>query len=211
MPMSVQYGAASPLLHCKYRGVYDALSENIVDSSDYSDLSNHCSLYTVQFVQQGAKIWNFTLILSIKMIKMRRKRSFSINLNSMRVLNRVWIFLRISIADFRQSITTKNLITDRFTSVFQTWSKEKYLMEIFHGRMNTEWKTIMGMDGVEEIRTELGRGWWKKGLNFDTISTLYANIESWYAWNGNVMGANLGWLFLITLGWNKGFTHDLPR
>lgn len=56
MPMSVQYGAASPLLHCKYRGVYDALSENIVDSSDYSDLSNHCSLYTVQFVQLGAKI-----------------------------------------------------------------------------------------------------------------------------------------------------------
>ena len=68
MPMSVQYGAASPLLHCKYRGVYDALSENIVDSSDYSDLSNHCSLYTVQFVQQGAKIWNFML----KMIKMRK-------------------------------------------------------------------------------------------------------------------------------------------
>jgi len=31
-------------------------------------------------------------------------------------------------------------------------------MEIFHGRMNTEWKTIMGMDEVEEIRTELGRG-----------------------------------------------------
>jgi len=56
MPMSVQYGAASPWLHCKYRGVYDALSENIEDSSDYSDQSNHCSLYTVQFVQQGAKI-----------------------------------------------------------------------------------------------------------------------------------------------------------
>ena len=31
-------------------------------------------------------------------------------------------------------------------------------METFYGRMNPEWKTIISMDEVEKIRTELGRG-----------------------------------------------------